>query len=270
MAQTHSLIAAQNPNFVTHGGDISYANECGTPAVHQYYQDQEAWSESAAFQPAWGNHEYGSPQPDSVPGAIRDTMENYKGRSFITNGAVRPERHRHPDPAPRVRLGDRLDGEHLPGRGLGLLLRRPRPVHLLPGDGVRRAGRLGQEGRPDHGRGAGRSEHRLHRHLRPPARVHEPEQPDRHRHPHRDEQPRRQVQPDTPPTRTASTSSTSPITFTAKRSSSRSAAWSTSPTAAAAPASSPTTRRPTRTPSTACSTPASSRLPTTRTPIRCR
>jgi hypothetical protein len=90
MAQTHSLIAAQNPNFVTHGGDISYANECGTASVHQYYQDEEAWSESAAFQPAWGNHEYGSPQPDSVPGAIRDTMENYKGRSFIANGQSDP------------------------------------------------------------------------------------------------------------------------------------------------------------------------------------
>ncbi len=90
MAQTHSLIAAQNPNFVTHGGDISYANECGTPAVHRYYTDQQAWSESAAFQPAWGNHEYGSPQPDSVPGAVRDTMENYKGRSFITNAQSDP------------------------------------------------------------------------------------------------------------------------------------------------------------------------------------
>jgi hypothetical protein len=90
MAQTHSLIAAQHPNFVTHGGDISYANECGTPAVHQFYLDEQAWSTSAAFQPAWGNHEYGSPQPDSVPGAIRDTMENYKGRSFITNAQSDP------------------------------------------------------------------------------------------------------------------------------------------------------------------------------------
>jgi hypothetical protein len=90
MAQTHSLVAAQDPNFVTHGGDISYANECGTQAVHQYYLDEQVWSESAAFQPVWGNHEYGSPQPDSVPGAVRDTLENYKGRSFITNAQTVP------------------------------------------------------------------------------------------------------------------------------------------------------------------------------------
>ena len=90
MAQIHSLIAAQSPNFVTHGGDISYANECGTQAVHQYYLDEQAWSASAAFQPVWGNHEYGLPQPDSVPGAVRDTLENYKGRSFITNGQAVP------------------------------------------------------------------------------------------------------------------------------------------------------------------------------------
>ncbi|HEX4432108.1 MAG TPA: hypothetical protein VHZ96_22750, partial [Frankiaceae bacterium] len=90
MAQTHSLAAAQDPNFVTHGGDISYANECGTQAVHQYYLDEQVWSTSAAFQPVWGNHEYGSPQPDSVPGAVRDTLENYKGRSFITNAQAVP------------------------------------------------------------------------------------------------------------------------------------------------------------------------------------
>ena len=90
MTQIHSLVAAQNPNFVTHGGDISYANECGTPAVHQYYVDEQAWSTSAAFQPVWGNHEYGAPQPGSVPGAVRDTLENYKGRSFITNAQTVP------------------------------------------------------------------------------------------------------------------------------------------------------------------------------------
>ncbi len=90
MTQTHALVAAQNPNFVTHGGDISYANECGTAAVHQYYVDQEAWSHSAAFQLALGNHEYGSPNSESIPGAIRDSMSNYKGRSFITNAQTVP------------------------------------------------------------------------------------------------------------------------------------------------------------------------------------
>ncbi len=85
MAQTQALVALQNPSFVTHGGDISYANECGTGAVHQYYVDQEVWSHSAAFQPVWGNHEYGAPNSSSLPGTIRDSLLNYKGRSYITN-----------------------------------------------------------------------------------------------------------------------------------------------------------------------------------------
>jgi Purple acid Phosphatase, N-terminal domain/Calcineurin-like phosphoesterase len=90
MAQTQSLIAAQSPNFVTHGGDISYANECGQPAVHQYYLDQEAWSHSAAFMPAWGNHEYGPPSSTAPAGTPRDSMLNYKGRSYIPNAQTVP------------------------------------------------------------------------------------------------------------------------------------------------------------------------------------
>ena len=94
LAQTQSLIAAQNPAFVTHGGDISYANNCGTAAVHQYFVDQQAWSESAAFQPAWGNHEYGQPGTSegmtSPPGTPRDSMLNYKGRVRLTNAQTVP------------------------------------------------------------------------------------------------------------------------------------------------------------------------------------
>jgi hypothetical protein len=94
MAQTHQLVAAQNPSFVTHGGDISYANECGAAAVHQYYVDQQAWSDDAAFEPVWGNHEYGQPNSDEgmtpPPGTPRDSLLNYKGRSFVTNGQAVP------------------------------------------------------------------------------------------------------------------------------------------------------------------------------------
>lgn len=94
VARTQALIAAQHPAFVTHGGDISYANECGVPAVHQYYVDQQAWSDGAAFEPVWGNHEYGQPNSDGgtapPPGTPRDSMANYKGRSFITNGQAVP------------------------------------------------------------------------------------------------------------------------------------------------------------------------------------
>jgi hypothetical protein len=85
MAETQELIAQQHPDFVTHGGDISYANECGPAAVHRYYTDQEVWSQGAAFMPVWGNHEYGAPNKESLPGAIRDSLANYKGRSFVPN-----------------------------------------------------------------------------------------------------------------------------------------------------------------------------------------
>jgi hypothetical protein len=96
IAQNQALIASQNPTFVTHGGDLSYANECGVAAVHQVYVDQQVWSVSAAFEPVWGNHEYGYPASNEATGQSppagtpRDTLENYKGRSFITNGQAVP------------------------------------------------------------------------------------------------------------------------------------------------------------------------------------
>ena len=85
MTQTHQLIAQLQPRFVTHGGDISEANVCGVPAVHSYYTDQQAWSTTAAFQPVWGNHEYGNPQPGAPAGTPRDTLANYKGRGRLTH-----------------------------------------------------------------------------------------------------------------------------------------------------------------------------------------
>jgi hypothetical protein len=90
MAQQQQLIADQGPAFVTHGGDISYANECGQAAVHRYFTDQQVWSTSAAFQPAWGNHEYGPPNDESPAGTPRDTMANYKGRVQLTNTQTLP------------------------------------------------------------------------------------------------------------------------------------------------------------------------------------
>jgi len=59
--------AAQSPDFVTHGGDISYANECGVPAVHQLFQDVMAWSTSAAFQPAWATTSTAPPNAGPRP-----------------------------------------------------------------------------------------------------------------------------------------------------------------------------------------------------------
>jgi hypothetical protein len=86
VAGTHRLIAQLRPRFVTHGGDISEANLCRRAAVHTYYDDQMAWSTTAAFQPVWGNHEYGRPDGDSPRRTRRDSLANYKGRGFMTHG----------------------------------------------------------------------------------------------------------------------------------------------------------------------------------------
>ena len=83
MAGMHSLIARQTPDFVTHGGDISYANDCGQPAVHRFYNDIATWSQSAALMPSWGNHEYGAPTAQAPAGTPQDSLANYKGRSAI-------------------------------------------------------------------------------------------------------------------------------------------------------------------------------------------
>jgi hypothetical protein len=90
MTGVHRLIARLDPQFVTHGGDISEANLCGVPAVHRYYVDQQAWSTEAAFQPSWGNHEYGRPKDESPAGTPRDSLANYKGRGRITHPQTIP------------------------------------------------------------------------------------------------------------------------------------------------------------------------------------
>lgn len=88
--QMNQLMFAQNANFMIHGGDISIANECGQSAVHQYYQDMQPLMTKGAFMPAWGNHEYGQPTANAPAGTPRDTLANYKGRSFIPNAQTVP------------------------------------------------------------------------------------------------------------------------------------------------------------------------------------
>ncbi|MEO5690881.1 MAG: fibronectin type III domain-containing protein [Candidatus Saccharimonadales bacterium] len=90
MAAQNQLILDQSPNFVTHGGDIAVPNQCGLPSIHSFYNDIQTWSFGAAFQPVWGNHEYGAPQAGAPSNAITDTLSNYKGRSYITNAQTVP------------------------------------------------------------------------------------------------------------------------------------------------------------------------------------
>ncbi|HSX33769.1 MAG TPA: carbohydrate binding domain-containing protein [Candidatus Saccharimonadales bacterium] len=86
MSSVWSQIAGEAPDLVTHGGDISYANECGNAATHQYYQDTAPVATTRAMEQVWGNHEYGPVNTATAPsGTVRDSMANYKGRVYIPN-----------------------------------------------------------------------------------------------------------------------------------------------------------------------------------------
>ena len=70
MSEIWQQLADEHPDLVTHGGDISYANTCGIPSVHQFYNDIAPLATQAAIEFAWGNHE----------SAGGDSIANYKGR----------------------------------------------------------------------------------------------------------------------------------------------------------------------------------------------
>ncbi len=83
-------VANDQPKVVTHGGDISYANECGQPSVHQFWNDIAPVATQVPIQFAWGNHEYGAPPSTAPPGTPRDSMANYKGRFHMSNAQTVP------------------------------------------------------------------------------------------------------------------------------------------------------------------------------------
>lgn len=70
MGQVWQQLAGEHPDLATHGGDITYANSCGIPSVHQYWNDIAPLATQAAMEYAWGNHESGG----------NDSIANYKGR----------------------------------------------------------------------------------------------------------------------------------------------------------------------------------------------
>lgn len=89
--EMNSLVRSMQPSMVLHHGDMAIANECGVPAVHQFYMDlQNSYSTYAAFMPVWGNHEYGKPTSKAPAGTPRDSLANYKGRSAIPNPQTVP------------------------------------------------------------------------------------------------------------------------------------------------------------------------------------
>jgi hypothetical protein len=80
MSQVWQQLADEHPDLVTHGGDITYANSCGTPSVHQYWNDIAPLATRTAIEYAWGNHE----------SAGSDSIANYKGRFNAPNAQAIP------------------------------------------------------------------------------------------------------------------------------------------------------------------------------------
>ena len=78
---TQEAIARDKPAFVIVAGDLTYGNDDGQAAVDRHFDDVMAWSESAAYMPAWGNHEWDE---------STDDLRNYKGRFAIPHPHASP------------------------------------------------------------------------------------------------------------------------------------------------------------------------------------
>ncbi|MFL5768223.1 MAG: PKD domain-containing protein [Actinomycetota bacterium] len=79
-ADTQAQIAVDAPAFVLMLGDIVYVGNKGIETVDQHFDDVMPWSRTAAYMPAWGNHESVAP----------DDLRNYKGRFEIPNAQTSP------------------------------------------------------------------------------------------------------------------------------------------------------------------------------------
>jgi hypothetical protein len=81
MLPVQALIAAGEPAFVLAIGDLTYADDHGAAAVDEHFNDVMAWSQDAAYMPAWGNHDWGD---------TTDDLRNYKGRFDLPNAQASP------------------------------------------------------------------------------------------------------------------------------------------------------------------------------------
>lgn len=78
---TQRQIAADHPAFVLGVGDLTYGNDDGQHAVDRHFNDVMVWSQTAAYMPAWGNHEWDE---------STDNLRNYKGRFAIPHAHASP------------------------------------------------------------------------------------------------------------------------------------------------------------------------------------
>jgi len=82
VATIQNQISADEPSFVLAAGDLTYAEPFGQASVGQHFNDVMAWSQEAAYMPAWGNHEWENPS--------KDDLRNYKGRFMLPNPGTAP------------------------------------------------------------------------------------------------------------------------------------------------------------------------------------
>ena len=88
---TQTMIAANNPHipgddrprFVLVPGDITYGDQNSLADVDQHFNDVMAWSQDAAYMPAWGNHEWAT-------GGEPDNLNDYEGRFDLPNSQTTP------------------------------------------------------------------------------------------------------------------------------------------------------------------------------------
>jgi calcineurin-like phosphoesterase family protein len=93
VATTQEMIATDHPDlpgddrprFVLVPGDLSYGDQDAPADVDQHFNDVMAWSQDAAYMPAWGNHEWGE-----VGEKARDGLQNYEGRFDLPNSQTSP------------------------------------------------------------------------------------------------------------------------------------------------------------------------------------
>ena len=82
VVQIEEQIEADQPALVLLPGDLTYGDSHGQEAVDQHFDDVMVWSSTAAYMPAWGNHEWET-------GGL-DDFRNYKGRFAIPHPHASP------------------------------------------------------------------------------------------------------------------------------------------------------------------------------------
>ena len=79
------LSGDDRPRFVLVPGDLTYGDQGSLAEVDQHFNDVMAWSQDAAYMPAWGNHEWAT-KSDAKP----DNLNNYEGRFDLPNSRTSP------------------------------------------------------------------------------------------------------------------------------------------------------------------------------------